>query len=415
MSGIVIALFILQTLLAIGRPTLAATTILALLPSYLVRSEIGGIPTTILEALLLGTIIGWALRIIREGQAMKKLRGLALHPLFVPTALFLFAGTVAAVVSPERLDALGIWKAYIVEPALFGLVIANVMRERRDRALALAGLAVSAAAVIATAFLQRFAGFPIPAPWQTELRVTGPYEYPNAVGLLLAPIATLLITVGLGIRDWGLGRRIALILVGILGIAATVLSKTEAGLVGILAGLFVFGMFWTKKTRIITLIASLVAAAIIVSPGVWPSVREKILLQDWSGTVRRVMWTETAAMLRDRPLSGAGLSGYPTVIAPYHKDPKVEIFQYPHNIVLNFWSETGLLGLLAFGWIVFEFFRLARRRGDASLEIPLAAAMTAILIHGLVDVPYFKNDLSILFWAIVGLMAAATLPKDRKA
>ena len=92
------------------------------------------------------------------------------------------------------------------------------------------------------------------------------------------------------------------------------------------------------------------------------------------------MWTETAAMLRDRPLSGAGLSGYPTVIAPYHKDPKVEIFQYPHNIVLNFWSETGLLGLLAFGWIVFEFFRLARRRGDASLEIPLAAAMTAASI-----------------------------------
>jgi hypothetical protein len=31
------------------------------------------------------------------------------------------------------------------------------------------------------------------------------------------------------------------------------------------------------------------------------------------------------------------------------------------------------------------------------------AAMVAIIIYGLVDVPYFKNDLSVLFWTILGL------------
>ncbi len=29
--------------------------------------------------------------------------------------------------------------------------------------------------------------------------------------------------------------------------------------------------------------------------------------------------------------------------------------------------------------------------------------MTALLIHGLVDVPYFKNDLAMLFWIIYAL------------
>jgi len=30
--------------------------------------------------------------------------------------------------------------------------------------------------------------------------------------------------------------------------------------------------------------------------------------------------------------------------------------------------------------------------------------MFVILIHGLVDVPYFKNDLAILFWLIFGII-----------
>jgi hypothetical protein len=33
-------------------------------------------------------------------------------------------------------------------------------------------------------------------------------------------------------------------------------------------------------------------------------------------------------------------------------------------------------------------------------------AMVAVIVHGLVDVPYFKNDLSLEFWALVGIAAA---------
>jgi hypothetical protein len=32
------------------------------------------------------------------------------------------------------------------------------------------------------------------------------------------------------------------------------------------------------------------------------------------------------------------------------------------------------------------------------------SAMTVLFVHGLVDVPYFKNDLSILFWFLVAVM-----------
>jgi hypothetical protein len=153
---------------------------------------------------------------------------------------------------------------------------------------------------------------------------------------------------------------------------------------------------------------------------------------EWSGQVRTVMWGETVTMLRDRPFYGAGLAAYPTVILPYHKAKWMEVFQYPHDIVLNLWSETGMLGLVAFAWILVTWTRLASKKGKWKAEngkrdkiegpsvplttyhlpltpaaIPAIAVITAMLIQGLVDVPYFKNDLSILFWLLILLTTAS--------
>jgi len=33
-------------------------------------------------------------------------------------------------------------------------------------------------------------------------------------------------------------------------------------------------------------------------------------------------------------------------------------------------------------------------------------ALVAVLVHGLVDVPYWKNDLSLEFWALLSLSLA---------
>ena len=85
---------------------------------------------------------------------------------------------------------------------------------------------------------------------------------------------------------------------------------------------------------------------------------------------------------------------------------EIEPLLYPHNIIFNFWLEIGLAGLLAFGWTIALFFNAGfsqLRRGDW-LTLGMMAAMVVILVHGLVDVPYFKNDLAALFWVVVGLL-----------
>jgi O-antigen ligase len=117
-------------------------------------------------------------------------------------------------------------------------------------------------------------------------------------------------------------------------------------------------------------------------------------------------------MLQHHVLFGAGLSGFAQTIAPYWNPTHIDRFIYPHNIVLTFWSETGLLGLAAFAWIMFTGFTMSwrgRRSGVSDwrpVQFGILLALVAVVVHGLVDVPYFKNDLALEFWALMGLVWA---------
>lgn len=196
--------------------------------------------------------------------------------------------------------------------------------------------------------------------------------------------------------------------------AAMAAAQSEGALIGAAVGLL--ALLWFQPTwRIMPIVIALVGlVGLALSPEPFrASLQQKLLLQDWSGTVRRITWGETVEMLRDRPLTGAGLAGYPIVMREYHRATAIEIFQYPHQIVLNVWSELGLLGLVAFAWILVTFFRLASRAESLLQRRTAMAAMVALLVHGLVDVPYFKNDLAFLFWMIVALGAGGALPKSK--
>ena len=129
--------------------------------------------------------------------------------------------------------------------------------------------------------------------------------------------------------------------------------------------------------------------------------------RDSSSSVRVIIWNETADMLADHPVFGGGLSGYPTAIAPYHEAKHIEIFQHPHNFVLNFWTETGPAGPnrhhLDFGDFFLQRHCLSEEI-QSWLPLGLIAAMTCLLVHGLVDVPYFKNDLAFQFWVLLGMV-----------
>jgi O-antigen ligase len=88
---------------------------------------------------------------------------------------------------------------------------------------------------------------------------------------------------------------------------------------------------------------------------------------------------------------------------------------HPHNVLLDFWLSTGILGLLSFLWLQLVFWRavirlqsFAARVRATPLLVGVMAAMAASLVHGLVDNSYFLEDLSIVFWLLCGYVSWLT-------
>lgn len=399
----------------------------AILPVYLIRFSVplagfGSVPSTLLEACFWALFAWWSCTDGRKRAAWRALDDWAL-----PLTLFLTGSLVALAVSPDMRAALGLWRAYVLEPLLFFVMFTDVLGRSKRGTLVLSALGATLTIVGLTAVYQKITGWNIPNPiWQAAAtrRVTAFYGFPNAIGLMAAPI-----TVIMSAWAWSLigavkraprERLLGLVpaAAALLGTLAIIFAVSQGAMIGLAAGLAIFGLL-DKRLRAWTLGAGIATCIVIMA---WPRALNEITalatLSDDSGSVRRIIWNDTWRMLMDHPVFGAGLSGYPIRIAPYHDAYWIEIFQYPHDIILNFWSEMGLIGLAGFIWILARFFSRtvalwrARGAGDSNasgyewLPAALIASMTALLVHGLVDVPYFKNDLAFLFWIIVGLAAA---------
>jgi len=133
-------------------------------------------------------------------------------------------------------------------------------------------------------------------------------------------------------------------------------------------------------------------------PGAWE--RTLSSFKDNSSQEHRHLLIVGTNKVLGYPVFGNGLAGFETTLS--QSDFQGRPVSYPHNIFLNFWLEIGLLGLLSFAAIL--YIAMHRQGVNPSVEALAAAAFLLVLvIHGLVDVPYFKNDLAILFWFAISL------------
>lgn len=374
-----------------------------LLPTYLIRFSIGPIPSTVLEILILTIFVVWFVQ-----KKAWRINYFSIGTFLRPLLLVLAAASFAVIVADDTISAFGIWKAYFIEPAMVFLMMRSLFETRKDWDAALKALAISGIALSLFAIFQVITGLGIPVPWDLERRVTSVFEYPNALGLFLAPIVTLSIALlyeGKNKIFWASSA--------IIGLIAIILAQTESALVAIPAALVVTYLISGASKKSKWLVASCAIGAVVLLFAFVPIVREKILLQDYSGQVRLSQWYETYHLLQDHFVLGVGLNEYPNALKPYH-DPKLyEIFQYPHNILLNIWVELGLLGLIAFFWLAWTVFKSVRMEKTNILKLALFAALVTMTIHGFVDVPYFKNDLSAFVWILLAGLSVPIMMNEK--
>lgn len=386
----------------------AAAVTCALAPAYTVRWHLGPLPTTLLENAILVTVAVF-LAETYLGPRMIQWR----TPLTYPALIFLVAGAIAVIAAPDRRAGLGLYRAYLIEPIAFFFVVSTVARTAERALILILALGVGAVGLSipnALVVLDAIRHHTLNVASQTPVRI---YLTANAVALFLEP----LIALGGGLLLFSRNTRVRIVsLVVLLVIVPTEILTLSRGGYLALAGITV-GLALAHKRRWWLLSAGAVAAvALSRIPSIAARLAVEVDLSNGSNTLvgRSHLWKAALQMLRDHPLFGAGLSGFTATLAPYWNATHSDRFIDPHNIVLNFWSETGLLGVFAFAWIMFTGFRLswAGWRSSSStwgpIHLGVFLALVAIVIHGLVDVPYFKNDLSLQFWTILGVTWAGT-------
>ncbi|MBU1148788.1 O-antigen ligase family protein [Patescibacteria group bacterium] len=374
-----------------------------LLPTYLIRFTNNISPFTLLEVIIVLLFVVWLIKTIKQKEKIFWSNKILL-------IAFIAAALLATFTSPDLRQALGLFKAYFLEPALFFLVLINVIKSKKQIKLISWALGFLLVWLSIYGAVQFFTGVGIPDPWyeQAGRRIVSVYEYPNALGLILAPIIAYFVALIARVKFfnrqtfwWG----VIIIMLGVFALLAAVSQGAWLGL--LLAMIFLsFFIFPWKKILLVLLLVTITAFA-------FPQTRDYLMplitLTDVSGDVRKVMWQGTWNLLKARPLLGAGLAGFPHYYEQYRLIKHTEFLLYPHNIGLNFWAELGIFGLLVVIYALSTFFRtgfrlLKTKNLDYNWTIALMTAMVCLIGHGLVDVPYFKNDLAILFWVFFGMM-----------
>jgi O-antigen ligase len=337
------------------------------------------------------------------------------------------------------------------------------------------------------AIFQRF-GF-LPSPENFWPRVTGPFIYPNALGLLLSPLVLIMTTWFLSIKNEelriknykniskGMKEKIGLdvnkkkflifnssflIITILMSVSAISLAHSEGAAVGVIIAMVIVGFIMrAKKTPKLMLLPKLMIIFVVVGvmlssvfflrvvpeykyfnfdKEIFNYISDKAMLKDISGEIRKQQWRETWQVLTASPknfILALALSGYQEAIKPIHQEgiffnferdeefrtkivwfdeeykakhwQPVEVYMYPHNFFLNFWVELGLLGAVLFVWlfikiIILCFKLLVNNDKDRYIILGILGAIIVIIVHGIVDVPYFKNDIAVMFWVILGLL-----------
>lgn len=411
-TALIILALVCCTALALFRPVWAIAALLFLLPTYQIRFHIAGVPTTFLELLFGMLFLTWLI-----GMNRVRFR----HAVSVPwrwlLLVLLACATVAVLVSPDKHAALGEWKAYFVEPVLFFCILWERIRTERDVRILLYALACSVVVAVAIAALQYIHFVPSPDPWnvQTPRRVVGVFDYPNALALYVAPLfgvaATFLfVPSGYRKRAWGYIFLCGVALFSTLGV---LFSVSRGGIIGIVAGaIFIACISPFRKKLWLALIV--LAVILFALPVTRTTVMNIATRHDASSDVRIVLWQGTWRLLEHRPILGAGLGGFPYYYNIYRLPQHTELLLYPHNLVFNFWVEIGIAGLIVIILLFIQAFRagirMLRQEPTSFARSCAAAALAALVIliaHGMVDAPFFKNDLAMQFFLLFSLVPIA--------
>lgn len=381
--------------LSLRKPAWGLGLVLATTPLYQFRGTLG-LPVTLLELILGAVLLGWLFNY--RTYPLRPERG------WIWLGILLGGGLVAAVLSPDTRMGLGLWRAFMFEPVLYLLAATAVFKQESPRPI-LIGLIGSLGVLTTYAVVRGLIGTDL----TYDGRILGPYQSANFLAMATVPVilASLFWPATDLPKDKLQRRAIRFVLTGIAGLLLLA-SQSRGGLISLLAGLVVGGLFTAVRVTRRQMVTGLVGLAVVIAI----VVPVTFLRAEPIVPVRRMLIENAAEFIKAKPVFGIGPNQFQARLNErYYTDVFLARYYLPfapnaHNLLLVLWSEWGLVTLAGFlGLVVTTGRRLVAHHGVRT-AVP-AAVLTAMLAHGLVDTPVLKNDLALIFMAMVALAWAA--------
>lgn len=331
------------------------------------------------------------------------------------TLAFAALAVISLTWSEFRSPAVRQLRVIVLEPALFYFMVRLMRLERRDLVWLVDTLLFTGGAIAMVGLVGYFTGESVVEAEDGARRLISVYGSPNGVGLYLGrclpfALAYLLVTAR-GSWRWLYGGAS-----GAVMLLAVLLSQSRGAIVlGLPAALVAALVAWRGRRAVLPALGAVILVALALIPLSLALPRLGDLLGE-TATFRRHLWESSILLLRERPLTGAGLDQFlywyrsRYLLPEAWAEPDLSI---PHSLLLNFWVNLGIFGVVILVAFQAGFWRLwwqVRQRASSAdplrlaLLIGLAGSMADLLAHGLVDVGYFAINLAFVFFLLLALL-----------
>ena len=388
------------------------------MPLYLVRFSVFGIPSTLLEAMIYLLFLAWVLSEVKKENRFGRIISLLQNEQRLSYGIvLLFSGLLMSTAFSDDLrTSLGIVKGWFFDPLLVFLVFVSCIKNEKDIKKALLSWILSGFAVAIAGI-----GYYLAGNLTFDGRVKAFYLSPNHLAMYLVP--SLLIAIWFFLnkessfsKDIEKGAKLPIRSLAPLAMITILISlyltQSFGALLGILAALFcMFGKRILAEVRVKKRSGHALVFLAILSFGIFLGYGKMVQIESSGGRSsfhsRLMIWSASWEMIKESPVIGIGPGTFQErylSIKSRFKDPYLEwAVSQPHNIFLDFYLQTGLVGFAGFLLILSWVFGKDNRSDISKL------LMIYVLIHGLIDTTYWKNDLAVMFWLILGI-ACSTKP-----
>lgn len=378
---------------------------LFLAPTYAIRFSIAGIPTNLLMIWLFFVSLIFIAATTKQKQWRELIDWLLSinKTIKISVVLFLLAGLISLANKGISQEKLGEFLVLFVQPIAIAVITGfTIHKDQKAKELVISSCYIFLGLCGILAIAQYFTLFTLPPLyWGNSVepkRAVGVFTHPNFFALFTTPLLAFLIE---DLRTKISVYKIAGWVLGLIGLG---LSLSRAGWLGLIAAIGVYAII-AADVKVRKLIFAVGCVAIIII-AVTPNLRYRFLLPFYgekSAVSRLSLWSTGIKGIKESPILGLGLHGFSQNWGRLNTDPGLDTHNFPHNIFLNFWVETGLLGLLSVCTLIGFFMWQGIKNKTDSIKLGIALFLIALITQGVIDNPYFKNDLALVFWMLLAL------------